>query len=57
MSKVPEVHIVAPSFGDCGFLVDCWDLKCGFNDVVNTKEEAEELKTQHEEWHEDGMPE
>lgn len=57
MSETPEIRIIAPDFGDQGFLTECLDLECGFNDVSNTRDEAQEAKIIHEEWHENGMPE
>jgi hypothetical protein len=57
MLDEPEVRVIEPTFGDKGFLVECLDLECGFNDLTGTKDEADEMKRTHEEWHRDGCPE
>ena len=51
-SNVPEVEI--DSFD---LSVDCDE--CGFvgDRIALTFEEAEEIKQEHQQWHEDGMPE
>lgn len=56
MHDMPEIVIVDPTFGTMGYLVDCQDLNCGFNDVFPSREDAEDVKRQHQQWHEDGMP-
>lgn len=57
LSNIPEVQILAPTFGNKGYLVECLDLECGFNQIAIESIEAEDLKAEHERWHEDGMPE
>lgn len=56
MVDVPPIQIISPTFGDKGFLVECLDLECGFNDIASTDEDAIEMKNNHVQWHADGMP-
>lgn len=56
MTEVPTVQIIPPVFGSKGFLVECLDLQCGYNDVAEDQDTAAEMRDKHVDWHENGMP-
>lgn len=56
VSDVPEVKIELPNTS--GFItIECQSGPCSFKEEAETYPEAEQIRFDHQKWHEDGMPE